>query len=46
MAEREVRILCGEGTVDELLKTNPKAVVVPDGPYVVRIVKKRGTEHV
>ena len=42
MAEREVRILCGEGTVDELLKTNPKAVVVPDGPYVVRIVKKKG----
>jgi nickel-dependent lactate racemase len=29
-------------TVDELLKTNLKAVVVPDGPYVVGIVKKRG----
>ena len=46
MTEREVRILCGEGAVDELLKTNPKAVVVPDGPYVVGIVAKRGAEHV
>ena len=46
MAEREVKLLCGEGAVDEMPKTNPKAVVAPDGPYVVGIVKKGGPEHV
>ena len=41
-----VKIENVQETVDELLKTNPKAVVVPDGPYVVGIVKKGGAEHV
>ena len=46
MAEREVKLLCGEGVVDEMLKTNPKAVVVLDGPYVVGIVKKNWEKDV
>ena len=46
MAEREVRLLCGEGTMDELLKANRKTAVIPDGPYRVGIVKKRGGKHV
>jgi hypothetical protein len=46
MAEREVKLLCGEGTVDELLKTTPKAAVIPHGPCMVGIVNKRGAEHV
>ena len=41
-----VKIENVQETVDELLKTNPKAVVIPDGPYVVGIVKKKGPEHV
>jgi hypothetical protein len=46
MAEREVRLLCGEGTMDELLKSNRKVAVIPYGPYGVGIVKKRGGKHV
>jgi nickel-dependent lactate racemase len=37
-----VKIENVQETVNELLKTNPKAVVVPDGPYVVGIVKQEG----
>jgi hypothetical protein len=33
-------------TVDESIKTNPKAAVIPDGPYGVGIVKKRVEKHV
>jgi nickel-dependent lactate racemase len=41
-----VKIENVQETVDELLKTNPKTVVIPDGPYVVGIVKKGVAEHV